>query len=759
MAMSESTFNSYLAKILSARYGEEVRGSIHDSLQGMYEIVKGNVLDVTTAKQTIDTAAAAANSAASKANTAASNADTATSKANASATKADTAAAGANSAKDAANTAASKATTEAGKATTAATQANAAKEAANTAASSANSAASAATEAAGKVDAAIAQANTAAAEANAAKTEADKAANRANDAAAIIETLDVGDINTGEIATKRYVGEQIDAIEFGGTNLIRNSRNMTGYLHDDTVELSTDAEGFTVASWAAHEPLEWKGNNLFPPIPYSVVRGKTVTLSMELRSADAEKLNADSSHGLVYTLSLCTADSVARVKYKVNYLYDTNFTTDWQKIVFTFNASDDYFTAGSGTIDGNTRFYVQVYNYSTYRFEMRKPKLEVGDKATDWSPAPEDLDAKIDAVKIGGTNLLPQRTDWWERGTIDADTGALKTATTRIRINNHEHGILLTPGAEYIVSRYDTASSNTYAMIIYFYDKDNAFLDKKVSYRAWISSFPFRFTAPENAHHCIVAISHNGGDSTAIYTDELVNDIRFKFEMGNKPTDWSPSPKDGEIGATNLLPGTKDMSGYGTTNNASVEFVRDAEGFMIAQFGAKDPIDWTGLTTRDAAEIRYSRIRNKMVTFSFEIRSDDAESILQDPESTISMIWYVKDSGDVKHRVVNLSPANYSLSNNWSKVEYTAVFSDTFWNATDKDVSLADDMTVYFRIPNRTKYTFEVRKFKLELGNKATDWSPAPNDMQPAIFDRAGNVQLSADNLQKLAAALKTYLT
>ena len=369
MAMSEQTFNSYLAKILSARYGEEVRGSIHDSLQGMYEIVKGNVLDVTTAKQTIDTAAAAANSAASKANTAATNADAATAKANASATKADTAAAGANTAKDAANTAASKATTEAGKATTAATQANAA-------ASSANSAASAATEAASKVDTAIekaetatSSANKAAESANTAKSEADKATTRANDAAAIIETLDLGDINTGEIATKDYVAERIV-----GRNYILNS-GQTFSINAVTVGRLT--ENFGVCS-----SVELR-NSMF---------GKTVTVSADY------KCNIENDGTIVFNL-YATWQSVKAFKKSDNGSGHIEKTINYGipespsvNNILLFMQQDYFNISGIGTV------------------ELSNVKFEIGDKATDWSPAPEDVYSAISrrsavTYDYGGRNL------------------------------------------------------------------------------------------------------------------------------------------------------------------------------------------------------------------------------------------------------------------------------------------------------------------------------------------------------------------
>src|SRR5690606_3048587 len=42
---------------------------------------------------------------------------------------------------------------------------------------------------------------------------------------------------------------------------------------------------------------------------------------------------------------------------------------------------------------------------TTIRF--KEVKLEKGHKATDWTPAPEDMQDKLDNLKIGGRNLAP----------------------------------------------------------------------------------------------------------------------------------------------------------------------------------------------------------------------------------------------------------------------------------------------------------------------------------------------------------------
>ena len=72
-----------------------------------------------------------------------------------------------------------------------------------------------------------------------------------------------------------------------------------------------------------------------------------------------------------------------------------NVTAEWQKRVITFTASNESIAM----------LFETVGTYYIYH-----PKLEIGNKATDWSPAPEDTDESIEDAKseasdaVGKTN-------------------------------------------------------------------------------------------------------------------------------------------------------------------------------------------------------------------------------------------------------------------------------------------------------------------------------------------------------------------
>lgn len=186
---------------------------------------------------------------------------------------------------------------------------------------------------------------------------------------------------------------KLENMEIGGRNLIPNTKSMSGWHvgSANITTLSTDSEGFAVATWAATDTLNWNSVATRPPIQFSEVRGKTVTFSCFIRSDDYATINAESDHGFVVTFSLCAATSDDRTRHRSFTFYAFDLSDEWKRLSITCTLSDDFFTGGTGIIDDDTCMYIQFYDYSTYSMQVKKVKLELGEVATDWSPAPEDL--------------------------------------------------------------------------------------------------------------------------------------------------------------------------------------------------------------------------------------------------------------------------------------------------------------------------------------------------------------------------------
>lgn len=93
------------------------------------------------------------------------------------------------------------------------------------------------------------------------------------------------------------------------------------------------------------------------------------------------------------------------------------------------------------------------------KWRIRNIKLEKGNKATDWSPAPEDVDKKIDDIQIGGRNILK-----------NSKNGIVCTKT--------DHSSTTTPGAT--ITTKATGIGNAYGWIEGFYTTPVTELSKRV---------------------------------------------------------------------------------------------------------------------------------------------------------------------------------------------------------------------------------------------------------------------------------------
>lgn len=218
-------------------------------------------------------------------------------------------------------------------------------------------------------------------------------------------------IKLGSKTIGDLVDEGVDGLEIGTRNLIPNSKTMSDFTTStySTID-SEDEEGFAIGRYIARDTLEWNG--LYTPyIPYTLVRNRTITLSFWIRSDDYEALNAVSSQGLAIDARVYPKENPSTGnKYKrfLNIYTQPALSDEWQLVSATATITDDYFTniASAGVDMSNPdalNFRFNMYNYSIYTMEVKKFKLEYGDKATDWSPAPEDLATSGDVINAQTT--------------------------------------------------------------------------------------------------------------------------------------------------------------------------------------------------------------------------------------------------------------------------------------------------------------------------------------------------------------------
>lgn len=182
----------------------------------------------------------------------------------------------------------------------------------------------------------------------------------------------------------------------------------------------------------------------------------------------------------------------------------------------------------------------------------------------------------------------------------------------------------------------------------------------------------------------------------------------IKLEKGTKATDWTPAPED-PIGGKNLLLNTGKMtttSYWGCskeTGVASVALADTDRGKAIAFQRGADCTGWFFCGNSSLGSKGFKFTPGDNYTLSFWAKTNRTPCTLSqrfcDGNATNQSIWF----------------PSMELSTGWQK--YTATATAT---------AAGNNNFLYFTFDvNRFVYITDV---KLEIGSKATDWTPAPED-------------------------------
>ena len=162
---------------------------------------------------------------------------------------------------------------------------------------------------------------------------------------------------------------KIDGIEIGGRNLIKDSKG--------DFDLTINASGLKL--WALCDT--------------SIFLGKIITLSFYAKSSNGSNK--------VY-MSLATGSST-----RTNITNNITIPSNYKKFTFTFTATTD------SSIDSFMIVYgTNWHSGNSGAVSFKNFKLELGNKATDWTPAPEDVDQAIaDVITTTDTKISKAKSD------------------------------------------------------------------------------------------------------------------------------------------------------------------------------------------------------------------------------------------------------------------------------------------------------------------------------------------------------------
>ncbi|WP_240962720.1 DUF1983 domain-containing protein [Pasteurella multocida] len=347
--------------------------------------------------------------------------------------------------------------------------------------------------------------------------------------------------------------------------------------------------------------------------------------------------------------------------------------------------------------EGQTRLSVEIVTYEKDGtvFNIKKPKLELGNIATDWTPAPEDVDVAISEVSA---DIIQHKQS---QATVNKSTAdKLDSLTARVGLSESEIQLI-----------QKTAS-----------EKDKSFstkletLDSKVAQNtSGISDLK----------------------ETKASKDEVASLARKELK-----SEWTD-----EVNATKLDLTSKITALEQTVSNENKSLAVKSETleakFNQLQIGGRNLLkhseklnkNWGkngGVTLDTDHGIAILTANGRLVALSQVLIEDQVE--VKDGKVVLSFDALSNKSGKLNLRLRRYTGSTHSDISSYVTVDsrdykrYSVVFD---YQKSEGQTRLSVEIVTY----EKDSTVFNIKKPKLELGNIATDWTPAPEDVDSTLSE------------------------
>ena len=506
----------------------------------------------------------------------------------------------------------------------------------------------------------------------------------------------------------------------------------------------------------------------------SVTKGQKYILSFDYKVNKAYNYLSGQKYGVYLSTSVPTNAAPTNIITDGQYAIE-NTVTSIKRGVITFTAPIDtlYIAINGGCIDDNQ---------TGLSFEFNKWKLEKGNKATDWTPAPEDN-------KINGQNLVSNVPTNWEQGSfVVEDDSKNKTYSevkvsekTQIRIKE-----LIPVFGDITISAQAIQNSSKEALNHYviLFDVNKRYMGKH-NVNGWNTSFPRMFNCGD-AKYIAIALKWGDGTKTQI-TPSDISQICLKIERGTSATPFTLAPEDvnGKIVNVETIANqtAKKFEWIVKGGDSSSNFtLTDRVADLVAErINFKGLVTFNGLNTdakNEIGKVAQSKVDGLEVGGrNLIINSNLSRTLTNVTNDGCSNMTVVSDSvygHALKFTAVNQRRVFWATSNVWVKnktyiVSFVAKSSVTGQKIrpSRSTADWGDDITLttsYARYT--TKITsldtnaggtlsfsctnavgdITITNVKLEVGNKATDWTPAPEDVSQDATNKASQALTDAKN-------------
>lgn len=492
-----------------------------------------------------------------------------------------------------------------------------------------------------------------------------------------IKNIDADNISIGTLSIERLTSLQI-----GGRNLFKDSEKLgssswakeNGTVSEGIVTLdASKTSAVRIYQMPSYGYWTWQANQSY-------------TLSIDAKA---------SRDGLLFYFN---AVGLSKTSATIS------LTTEWKRYTWT--------VIGTSATDGSMSFYAVGGQNGTIQF--KNPQLELGNKATDWSPAPEDVDNSINQAQT----------------TAD-------TATTKI--DN-----LKKPQLGWKVNYSAYTQVNNGECYFHGYNSNNAIadVDGKVDWNGeeltitkgmWINpnqSAPYNTpilhvyrtsTAP---YHADVWWDNDLGKWRGyMYKTDKTPDVRVDW-VWNEATDcilatYIEPSSDGEIQSAQLFNPPKK---YSELPDPSVSYNLDN-----LKIGGRNLLLNTATEKTGASNV--AQWMQWAVSNSPLIANEDYMLSFDAKMSNSTDVFYIGFA--LNSSTQEIMKQEVLVTDTYKRYIYKVKTTKTNINS----IIISNAKSYNRGNENNTTGTLSIKNIKLEKGNKATNWTPAPEDVDSAISD------------------------
>lgn len=578
---------------------------------------------------------------------------------------------------------------------------------------------------------------------------------------------------------------EMSGIEVGGRNLLLNSKSFIGSNIVGTAATidSETYKGFNVRSYDASTLETGHVDIITYTNLYAEELGSTYTLSFYAKGNGESKLCTYFHGGSEYVRVAKIVQSSGVTGTATDGASYWNLTDTWQRYWVTWTLKDE----GDISIIRHVLFRLWFGGKAS----ICGVKLEKGEKATDWTPAPEDTEADIATAQAAAeaaqaaanrnaedmanivtdfnsdiANLQTQIdgsiTTWFYKGepttgnepAVNWDTTKLKNAHLKDLYYDTDSGYCYrwqVQNNAYSWQRI-TDTDVTKALSDARTAQDTADQKRRVFYvqptppydagDLWVQGSGGDILRCQTAK--VNGQSYNSSDWVAAskYTDDTVaNSAVDKADAAQSAANAAQSDIDNlKIGGRNLLPNSKGDDTTGWTYPSGV-VTDDVKGHCVQR---------TNTTT--SGENYIGSTRTGIVEPSTEY-TFSADIWVNEYFKPYEIFWLsdTEESPKTGSGYVNVLSRGMrtATANTWTRIS---------WTFTTK----ADDRTGFIRFDNNgtteegNESILRVANLKLEKGNRATDWTPAPEDLEDRVSVTETKILQNEESITSLAGRTTT---